>query len=291
MKNTLNKKGISLIVLVITIVVMIILAGAVILTLVNSGIIGQTKMGIFKNDVSSYKAELTAYIANEMLTNENFKVEEFSRDSALIKSCITSMSDVDAERFLIIQGKLIYIVDDELFTAEEMKALNDIGIRPNIYNYEANLSEILSATDYTGQTIYINPNPIKPSQDFGYRLASSSALFYSPEEMGEAIAFINGDGKMYQYIGSGQIELREELVGININGKVVEASGPENITFKYSGWVKVEMSADGETVENIFLVLPENLPKVICDGTIGDTASTIIGIQNYVSFNPYVVAQ
>ena len=50
-----NKKGISLIVLVITIIIMIILAGAIILALNNSGIIGRAEEARDKSDTSTLK--------------------------------------------------------------------------------------------------------------------------------------------------------------------------------------------------------------------------------------------
>ena len=52
------KDGISLIVLVITIIVMIVLAGAVILALSNSGIIEKATSSAFKTDVKTIKEEL-----------------------------------------------------------------------------------------------------------------------------------------------------------------------------------------------------------------------------------------
>ncbi len=52
---TKNKKGISLIVLVITIIIMIILAGAIILTLNNSGIIGRATEATDKSDKATLK--------------------------------------------------------------------------------------------------------------------------------------------------------------------------------------------------------------------------------------------
>ena len=47
------KKGISLIVLVITIIVMIILAAAIILSLNNAGIIGNANQAVFKQNVKN----------------------------------------------------------------------------------------------------------------------------------------------------------------------------------------------------------------------------------------------
>ncbi len=71
-----QKRGISLIVLVITIIVMIILAGAIILTLNNSGIIGRAEEAKNKSDIASVK-ELVAVVQLEwnLMSEEEQKQE------------------------------------------------------------------------------------------------------------------------------------------------------------------------------------------------------------------------
>ncbi|MDD3303627.1 MAG: hypothetical protein PHP54_01770 [Clostridia bacterium] len=63
--NKRNKKGISLITLVITIIVVIILAAAVILTLNNNNPINNAKEATFKQDVSTIQDDLNLYIADK----------------------------------------------------------------------------------------------------------------------------------------------------------------------------------------------------------------------------------
>jgi len=294
MKSDMQKNGISLIVLVITIVIMIILAGAVILTLVNSGIISQTRMGIFKNNVANYKTELQHYVANATIEGTvnvygertSFKVEEFSRDENLIKEYIKSMSNKDAERFLIIQGELAYILDNALFTKDEIIALNEIGIRPTEYTYEENIGVFVAGTDYSGQKLYVNPRPEKPTANFMYTLRyvsdnDYSVLGYDPETMGVEIIVFMYKEEMYQYIAPGAIVPREEMQGAIVNGKRMEATGPENVTFKYGGWNKVTFVEDNVIV---YTILPENLPQVIANNAF----SYADGLENYVSLEPYV---
>ena len=64
MKN-INKKGISLIVLIITIIVIIILAAVVILTLSKNNPIESAKEAAFKEDIRVYQDELNMYITKE----------------------------------------------------------------------------------------------------------------------------------------------------------------------------------------------------------------------------------
>ena len=71
MKKLNNKKGISLIVLVITIIVMIILAAAIILALDGSGIIGKAREAKIESNIANAKELLTLSWAEwELMTGE-----------------------------------------------------------------------------------------------------------------------------------------------------------------------------------------------------------------------------
>ena len=65
-----NKRGISLIVLVITIIVMVILAATIILSLQSSGIIGRANEARANNDTASYKEMVTVAHAEWLLMDE-----------------------------------------------------------------------------------------------------------------------------------------------------------------------------------------------------------------------------
>ncbi len=63
-------KGISLIVLVITIIIMVILAGAIVLTLNNSGIIDRASEAVNKSDKTNLKQLAQLAWAEEYAENE-----------------------------------------------------------------------------------------------------------------------------------------------------------------------------------------------------------------------------
>ena len=63
-KKLTLKRGISLIALVITIVVIIILAGAVMLSIANSSIISNANIALIKSDLSSVQDAYLIYIDN-----------------------------------------------------------------------------------------------------------------------------------------------------------------------------------------------------------------------------------
>lgn len=63
------KKGISLIVLVITIIVMVIIAGAIIISLNGTNIVNRAEAAVVASDVANLKAELTLEYAEIMAQN------------------------------------------------------------------------------------------------------------------------------------------------------------------------------------------------------------------------------
>ncbi len=121
------KKGISLIVLVITIIVIIILAGSVILNLTNNNPIDSARQAKFVNDVDAFKSELSLYELNKMsnLTgNYNPKTLNANIDSVTengtidlnrkIIDVVTSMKDTDyTSKLEVIAGELVYVGNSE----------------------------------------------------------------------------------------------------------------------------------------------------------------------------------
>ncbi len=108
-----EKKGISLITLVITIIVIIILAAAVILTLNNNNPIENAKEATFKSDVKTVQSELTMYIAKQTAdTLGGFKAEELNLNETTtpkIEEILTSIKSSGLKGKVEVQnGKLVY---------------------------------------------------------------------------------------------------------------------------------------------------------------------------------------
>jgi type II secretory pathway pseudopilin PulG len=66
------KKGLSLITLIITIVVIMILAGAIVITLLNSDILSEAKEAKFKSDMKTFEHSLNLRITSEILQDPSF---------------------------------------------------------------------------------------------------------------------------------------------------------------------------------------------------------------------------
>ena len=126
-----NKKGISLIVLIITIIVVIILATIIIITITKNNPVSSAKEATFKQDVRSFQEELSMYIGNA-----NIKDIQGNREKITV---IDNLDDMD--KYISGYNKKKYsdklgIEDDELVyfpdkvTKDEKKWLEDLGIKP-----------------------------------------------------------------------------------------------------------------------------------------------------------------
>ena len=130
------KKGISLIVLVITIIVMIVLAGAVILALSNSGIIEKATSSAFKTDVKTIKEEYEYKMAELKLNDETF-------DQATLNASDTTLSyNTKTEE----GGSLYSIVP----TAEKYK--DEFEIRDGVLRYKGENYKKLNWAEEVGIT-------------------------------------------------------------------------------------------------------------------------------------------
>ena len=144
MKQIREKRGITLISLVITIIVLLILAGVSIAMLTSdNGIITNAKKSKISTTFSTYKEEVELYKNNKIAENTNFlentleaskislsyntKKEE---EKGNIKNIITTINDKDLEKFEIIKGKLLINTKD----INEIKVAQSLGIQVNPYD-------------------------------------------------------------------------------------------------------------------------------------------------------------
>ena len=138
MKNTNKRKGISLIVLVITILVMIILAGVVVVSLQKNNPIEKAKEATFKQSLAQIGEELEMFCVNEKAQNSEFNKESLhaSKNNLAfntkkessgknIYDIIPSLKDSKYKNQVeVIQGMLFYRTPDK----KEIPWLKELGI-------------------------------------------------------------------------------------------------------------------------------------------------------------------
>ena len=138
-----NKKGITLVALIVTIVVLLILAGVSLNLLVgNNGIITRAKQAKISNDLSSYKEQLAMFIAEKKVENPEFYESSLtagknnlyyntktSEDEKTIKDIINDVKDEYLDSLEVIKGKLIINTQDKNI----IKVAQAVGVEPNPY--------------------------------------------------------------------------------------------------------------------------------------------------------------
>ena len=139
-----ENKGITLIALVITIIILLILAGVTLATLTgDNGIITKAREAELSTELSAYKEELELYKVNKTSENTNFIEETLTagktdlnyntkneEETGNIKTIITDISDKYFEKLEVIKGKLLINTQDKT----EIKVAQSLGIEVNPYD-------------------------------------------------------------------------------------------------------------------------------------------------------------
>ena len=144
-KRTSDKKGISLIVLVITIIVIIILAVAVILSIANNNPIENAKEARFKNDVKAMQEELELLKASNYAKNNGASYNNPETGDPIELSDLTSSTNYQG-KFNVKDGELKYIAGN--LTGEEIKLALELGVEERILKIEDEVT-------YQGEPFYI----------------------------------------------------------------------------------------------------------------------------------------
>ena len=142
--RTKENKGVTLIALAVTIIVMLILAGVTISTLTgNSGITSNASLSKMMNELSKYKEEVELYKAIKNVENEGFLGESLSagkdsinyniksdEETGNIKNIIPDITDEYINILQIIKGELLIKTKDK----NQIKAAQSVGIQINPYD-------------------------------------------------------------------------------------------------------------------------------------------------------------
>ena len=125
-KRTSEKKGISLIVLAITIIVIIILAVAVILSIANNNPIENAKEARFKSDVKAMQEELELLKTSNYVKNNGTGYNDPTTGNQIGLSDLKSSTKYQ-NKFEVENGKL-YFKSGNALTENEKKWANELGV-------------------------------------------------------------------------------------------------------------------------------------------------------------------
>ena len=186
-----NKRGISLIVLIVTIIVIIILAAVVALTITKNNPIENAKEAAFKEDVRTFQDELSLTISKEYTDTQGKRTKKIDAKGKDIKKYIPDLKDEYVEKFEIVEDELKYI--DDKFNEKEIKWLSDLNIseKERVYvkdglilyydginnTRNGNNPETLVWEDLSGNNNdakFINPNNTIKYKENGYEFTNNS---------------------------------------------------------------------------------------------------------------------
>ena len=140
-----DKKGISLIVLVITIIVIIILAVAVILSIANNNPIENAKEARFKSDIKTIEEDLNMYTLKKYADGKIKGIEEVNLSEDVMVSALPSTKNYK-DKVKIVGGNL------ELTSSasdKEKKWAKDLGVA------EEKILKLGDYFEYEGEPFYI----------------------------------------------------------------------------------------------------------------------------------------
>lgn len=129
-KNMKNNQGVTLIVLVVTIIVMLILCGASLqIVLGGNGLIDNVRFSAFETKIKVYQDEIRTYLlSQDLYGNVDNNENSYINDIDLMKNILDDATDEEAEKYGIEDNKLVYKPDK--VTDEEREWLERLGIEP-----------------------------------------------------------------------------------------------------------------------------------------------------------------
>ena len=111
-----KQKGITLVSLVITIIVMLILAGVSLnMVMGDNSVLLQAQKSAFIQKMAGYKEELAlSYLGSAAKQLKSIKKEEITAMGTFVKEYIPSIADEDIGKYAIVKGDLYYCGSDEI---------------------------------------------------------------------------------------------------------------------------------------------------------------------------------
>ena len=151
MKNKLKSGlGITLIALVITIIILLILAGVTISSIINGGLINRASEAKFKSKMAAYRDEANQYVSWKVIENMDTNTEKINSGEILrdaiereivtdikkedvttnIEDVITDIKKADKDLVVVYKGEMYYVSNEKNKDSEKQaKWCEDIGIK------------------------------------------------------------------------------------------------------------------------------------------------------------------
>ncbi len=156
---SINKSGISLIVLVITIIVMIILAASVVLTLSNTGIINKANEAVNKTNLKEVEQLAALTWSEEFMDGK--------RGDTLKNAVLEKLKDYTDEYVIEVDDKGVSVVPKEQYSK---KLASELTVGDLVYYVDANNNKIECVV------LYDKEYSEKNSKEYGIQIMPTSQL-------------------------------------------------------------------------------------------------------------------
>ena len=219
-----EKKGISLIVLIVTIIVMIIIAGAIIISLTETNVIDQAEVAVEKHNLSELKSASSLAYANWLLSDKTLDSQNYIRDE-LIRQKIATWDDFS--KYYITETGGIEEIDQEafIFIVDIKDVENDsVNLWVEIYDEAGlvNWGDGSEPEDAYYQHLHRYSKPGK------YEVTVTGKLRYVD------IAGVSGDGNVVTAIKSfGNLEYEQMYLWSTNNLKYISMPNPNSFKNLY----------------------------------------------------------
>jgi uncharacterized repeat protein (TIGR02543 family) len=263
-----NEKGITLIALVITIVILIILATVTLnVVLGEGGLIERARFAAFATKVRQYQEYVNMYVLEQQLAGASGDINITVMDKDKIKEIIPGISDEDAEKYVIQENEIRYnpdtVTDQEeiwliqlgILAMTAMAAVFTVTYMVNGLVYQTVQGETITfpeidPTSSTGNFAgwYYEQEGNREAVE-GTQLTEDITLY---AKWGEYIATFMSDGEIYDTIEGNSLTFPAtnpskdgyEFMGwFYDENKENEATEGENLTKNttlYAGWTQIQ---------------------------------------------------
>ena len=284
-----KNKGITLIALVITVVVLLILATISIGTLTGEdGTIEKTNFSKYGSTIREYQKALDSYLVQkDMNTDSQEETIIYTTDKEEIKKIIPIISDEDAEKFVIQNNEIRY--REEKVRNKEKEWLSELGIlaMATIYALTYMNGDKIHKVVYSDKIEYPLTNPTSSQGGFaGWYYedmttqaqegdsVSSDITLYAKYEAGQTIytATFMGDGSVFETIKGNSLTFPD--------------SEPTKDTVKFTGWYYDQECTKVATVGDVLtqdVTLYPRWNSYIMNKLNG----IVVGMYNYLDYSDF----
>lgn len=305
------RKGITLVTLIITIVIIIILTGVSVGIIKNNNYVGKTENMKFNSNLENYRAELEDYIvdreyvegakydSSKLYADKNCVYYGDSKiDGENIKSIITTISLDDIKNVKIIGGKLVFIGGTEEYQKDVNYDLSYIGgAKFDLSLSTANL--ICASTDKivagnSGSELYVNnttsnttsiDNTTYIQTDIAGKSSYTVEVVYKELLYGNynsnQNSFLYSDGFIMHHKATSEKKL---YVGLNASSAFIG----EKVNFETNSYSKITFTYNATNKTGMIYVNGKLLSKkAIDEESKGFSKIYVSGKKNYYEIRVY----